>query len=151
MSDPRLSSLESFFPGIQRLSFIAAVAEVHSHSQCGEVPFPPGSSRIYCLLALDDGYSYRWDLISHHFDWLSCNWATDHPVLWWFCLFSVLKVLKENVAGAVGFLKVTCVGFGFCIYFCYPPRTFPEGSCHQALPKPCRIGGASEHHLSHCR
>ena len=34
MSDPRLSCLERFFPVMGRLSFLAAVVDVHSHVLC---------------------------------------------------------------------------------------------------------------------
>ena len=50
MSDPRLSCLEScfFFPIMGRLSFLVAVADVHSLLLCREVLSPPDSSIIFC-------------------------------------------------------------------------------------------------------
>ena len=49
MSDPRLSCLERFFPVMGRLSFLAAVVDVHSHVLCRGVLSPPDSLQHYFL------------------------------------------------------------------------------------------------------
>ena len=52
ISDPRLSFLESFFfffPDTGRLSFLVAVANVHSHGLGSWVLSPPGSLLDCCL------------------------------------------------------------------------------------------------------
>ena len=83
MSDPGLSALDSFFQAFRDCRSVA-VAKVHPTHSVGRFPFLQAPSHIYCLLTFDDGCSHWWDLISCRFDWLSCNWDTDHPVLWWF-------------------------------------------------------------------
>ena len=49
MSDPRLSCLERFFPVMGRLSFLAAIVDVHSHVLCRGVLSPPDSLQHYFL------------------------------------------------------------------------------------------------------
>ena len=69
-SDPRLSFLESVFfpPDTGRLSFPAAVANVHSHV-LGRWALSSRLAPALLLVTCENGLSERWDSICHcHFD-----------------------------------------------------------------------------------
>ena len=73
MPDPQISSLESFFSGMGRLSFLVAIANVHSLSSW----LAPGSLSFWLTLAL----SFL-TCENGHFEWrdLICPCSFDfHP------------------------------------------------------------------------
>ena len=116
-SDPRLSSLEKkifFWQG--RLSFLVAIANVHSHVLCRWVLFPPGLLLHYCcdmwewpfwVVGYDLSSSFWFSVLcllavhSH----LSQLWDIQTAYLLFFYSFSIEEIAQTQVKFSVMIIK----------------------------------------------